>query len=244
MLTNIVRYARELKRMKPLYDRAALSLSQSIRPDAQIAALIRTARKELTSRHSSSRPLFSRSSYSEETTEQDSGSYVGVHIRRGDRKAESWPNRGTYVPVQDFVKAASDAWTRLIPTSSSVTPRPMTIWLASDSPTARDLFSAFLSSPDSKPDMTNAKLFSLERSEYAELRALSSGKDYVQSEFNSLPLEDRVRLTRGAIVDFALLSGSWDWPGEPMPVASVCTIRFVTFFCLALNFSHYNHSFD
>ena len=58
----------------------------------------------------------------------------------------------------------------------------------------------------------------------SELRGLASQREYVQKEFNEESEEDRIRLTRGMIVDFAMLSGLWAWEGELVPGATICTL--------------------
>lgn len=198
-----------MKRKKPLFDFAAQSLSMTIRPNAQNAALIRSARQEI----SASLPDANMADA------QDSGIYVGVHIRRGDRKAEAWPNRDSYVPIENYKEAVESTWERLLPSSPfpSTQPSPV-IWLASDSPEARKNFTR-----SSLPNGT--KLFSLDRSSSEELRTLASPGDYFQGEFDEMAYEDRVQLTRGAIVDFAMLSGMWAWDDEARPMATVCTLR-------------------
>ncbi len=105
---------------------------QTVRPNAEIAALIRSARKEIKD---------SVSTRSDDSADHDMGVYVGVHIRRGDRKAEAWPHRGQYVPITDFVTAAREAWTRLLP-GSILSPSQIgpIVWVASDSPVAEEEF--------------------------------------------------------------------------------------------------------
>ena len=67
-----------------------------------------------------------------------------------------------------------------------------------------------------------AAIFSLNASANADLRALAPKREYVQSEFEQEPEEERVRLTRGMVVDLAMLSGFWAYPGEAVPGAVVC----------------------
>ena len=93
-------------------------------------------------------------------------------------------------------------------------PAPPVMWFASDSPAAAVEFaSAFTPA---------TALFSLARSTNADVRALASAREYVQAEFDEEPYEERVRLTRGALVDLAMLGGLWAWPGEIVPGATVC----------------------
>lgn len=150
------------------------------------------------------------------------GIYVGVHIRRGDRKAEAWPHRGQYVPITDFVTAVHDSWTRLRPDSILSPTQPgSVIWVASDSPAAQE---EFLNAEPGAGGALKSTVFSLSRSKNDKLRALASQREYFQSEFDAYSFEERVNATKGALIDFALLSGAWVWDDEARPMASVCTI--------------------
>lgn len=175
-------------------------MQQTIRPNAETAALIRAVRTELSdilSLHNT-----------------DINPYLGVHIRRGDRKPSSWSFHGGYVPAEDYVQSAEDTWKRLNPG------KPLTVYIASDDPSAQ---SEFL-------ELSNSRhtTFSLSQSKDPELRALASPQDYVQAEFNKLEKNLRIRATRGMIVDFALLNGLWAWKDEITPDATICTLRFVS----------------
>ena len=91
------------------------------------------------------------------------------------------------------------------------------IYVASDSPATITEFS--------KPfDNSIWRVHSLAQSQNAELKALASPEQYFQQDFDKLySLDQRITLTRGVIVDFALLSGLWG-DGEIKPQAVVCTI--------------------
>jgi hypothetical protein len=182
---------------------ARIAFAGTIRPNAQTATLIRAARAEW----ASARP--------------DNEPYIGVHIRRGDRSPKAWRYHGEYIPVQEYVVETRKTWTRLLaPSSTSSTPR---IYLASDSPYAQAEFSTSLSAG------ADTTLFSLARSSDPSLRELASTREYVQAEFAMLGEDDRVRATRGMIVDFALVSGMWPQEGEAgtSAAATVCTIGCV-----------------
>lgn len=216
--------------MKPIFERAVESFRITIRPNAHNAALIRTARTEIAS--TLSLPAHERPSDPDpkdadpETivTRHHQDPYIGIHIRRGDRNAAQFPNRGSYVPLEDFAAAAHETWSRLF-NNDSLSPKadhfpsaPIT-YIASDSHNAVDeLISAFPKS---------AATFSLHTSSNSELRALASQREYVQKEFNEESEEERIRLTRGIIVDFAMLSGFWAWEGEIVPGATICTLTCV-----------------
>lgn len=221
-------YAHEINRLKPMFERALKSFVQTIRPNSRNARLIRAARSEIASSLSMSHPPTSHDPAESEDaetllTQHNPDPYIAVHIRRGDRHAANYPYRGSYVPIANFAKAAQDAWTRLFNggTARSVDvnhyPSPPITYVASDSHSAMEEFmNAF---------PTSTAVFSLESSTNPELRALVSQHEYVQSEFDRASEDERVTLTRGMIVDFALLSGMWAWEGDIVPGATVCTLR-------------------
>ena len=123
--------------------------------------------------------------------------------------------------MEKFVDAVHDAWPRLYPdtvTAKNHYPSPPVTYIASDSHAAIEQFMNAFS--------TSTAVFSLEGSTDPELRALVSQHEYVQAKFAKESLEDRIRLTRGMVVDFALLSGLWAWEGEVVPGATVCTMRY------------------
>ncbi|KAF9066325.1 hypothetical protein BDP27DRAFT_1024748 [Rhodocollybia butyracea] len=205
-------YARNLDRLKPIYLHASISLTQTIQPSAQIAALITQARKELASMISST---------------SSSSTHIGVHIRRGDLKAKFAKGPGGYVAMDDFVRAVQGIKDRFF---SADVPAVM-LYIGSDDPHAIEDFTSRLTNSESK-----FNTFSLSTAS-PSLRILASRKEYVQSEFNNLPEypdlkineveslaeiglpveRTRVLLTRGMVVDLALMSGLWipeDGEGE------------------------------
>ncbi|KAG7099970.1 hypothetical protein E1B28_001763 [Marasmius oreades] len=189
-------YAHNLNRDKPVFETAHESLSTTIRPNAQLKALITAARKELSD-------LF----------EESSTEYIAVHIRRGDNKASAWKysSPGIQVPTQEFVDATSETWSRLNLSQSQISAH-----IASDSPAAIHEFSEALDK--------QWKVFSLSQSKDPNIKALASPEQYFQNNFEKLyDTEERVNLTRGIVVDLALLSGLWS-DGEIKPQAVVCTI--------------------
>jgi hypothetical protein len=159
----------------------------------------------------------------EELHEHNIDPYIAVHIRRGDRKTGFYPHGGKQLPLEDYIKSAYDTWSRLyhenITDTKAVFPVPPIIWVASDSHTvAHEFASAF-------PPAT--AVFSLDSSTNPDLRALAPQGEYIQEEFNKLDELDRIRLTRGMVVDFAMLNGLWAWPGEVVPGAVICTLTYV-----------------
>jgi len=142
--------------------------------------------------------------------------YLSVHIRRGDRLGLRWKYHSTHLPTSLYVDAALEACQRLNLTSQG---GPL-FYVASDSPVALEEFVKQLPS--------NAHASSLVYSNDEELRAIASSRSYVQEEFNALSEEERIRLTKGMIVDFALLTGLWINENDPdvRPYATVCGMRY------------------
>ena len=177
---------------------ALSSFSQVILPSPGMAALIRRARDELMSEN-----------------ENESSKYLSVHIRRGDRLGLTWKYHRTHLPTSLYVDAALEARQRLNPTSQG---SPL-FYVASDSPAAPEEFLEQLPN--------NIRAFSLAWCDDEELRSIASPHSYVQDEFNVLSEEERIRLTKGMVVDFALLSGLWINEHDPdmRPYATVCGLR-------------------
>ncbi|KAI0050607.1 hypothetical protein FA95DRAFT_1536124 [Auriscalpium vulgare] len=204
-------YGHYLNRFKPIYVRADESLRNTIRPNAANAALIRSARHELASRIPDASKAFGATI---PDPPSDHGKYIGVHIRRGDGFGQSWKYHKKYVPIEDYSDAITSSWSRLF-TSPSYPPKPI-VYVASDAPTSLAELRPLLPS--------DSILWSLRDSENADLRDLASPAPYVQADFNEFELEDRIKQTRGMIVDFAILSGFWAWDDDVTPAAVVCTI--------------------
>lgn len=226
-------YQQGIKRQKPIFDHALHSFQETIRPNAHNAQLIRSARAELASvlslpphapaaRNDDMFPPRTRRDAEAVLETRNPDPYIAVHIRRGDRHASTFPFRGQYVPLAHFVDAACDAWARLYGEAAasddgaSAFPAPPIVYVASDAhATAHEFVGAF-------PAAT--ALFSLDSSTDPALRALAPQHAYVQAEFARAEPEDRVRLTRGMVVDLALLTGLWAWEGDVVPGATICTL--------------------
>ena len=176
---------------------ALASFSQVILPSSSMAALIRRARDELAS-----------------DPESGSPTYLSVHIRRGDRLGMTWKYHNKHLPTSLYIDAALETWQRLNPTSQG----SLLFYVASDSLAAIEDFLEQLPN--------NIRVFSLGWSDDDELRLSASSRPYVQDEFNMLNEEERVRLTKGMIVDFALLSGLWMDEDGMRPYATVCGLRY------------------
>lgn len=224
----------QLNRLKPIFERARESLTHTIRPNAATGSLIRSLRTELTSLFPSPLPSHSAIINSDDTValEADPGLYLGVHVRKGDRKTKSWRYHGQPIPMEEYAKATLNTLARLFPSNStdesdvaadSTNPAdeglPSVIYLASDDPTSYDSLTTLL-----PPHVT---VFSLAQSKEPALKPLASPREYRQSEFNELEETERIRLTTGMIVDFAMLTGLWAWQDELLPAGVVCGIAYV-----------------
>ena len=199
-----ISYARELRRLKPIFQRAAYSFSHSLRPNTISAGLIQKARKALRN------------------------SYIAVHIRRGDRKPESWRYRGAYVPLDDYVQNLEKTQDRLLQMSPEANGKPVKVYIASDDPHSISEFQYLLN----EGRYESTEILTMETSGDKDLEMLASRKAYFQQEFNDLDEDERVLSTRGAIVELALTSGLWTWNGDPETEgttleAVICTIRSV-----------------
>jgi hypothetical protein len=188
------RYGRNLNRLRPIYNATHESLASTIRPNANLDALIHSVRVE-----------FQGSTHSNDP-------YISVHIRRGDRKLRFAGPNILYVPTSEYASAIKATQDRL----SIFHHDDASVYFASDSPAAELEFANAYAGP----------FFSLRQSASTEIRQLASINDYNQTEFNKLSDEDRVRLTKGMVIDFALLSGAWTKQGDPAPRAGVCTTRY------------------
>ncbi|KAA1471440.1 hypothetical protein DENSPDRAFT_837431 [Dentipellis sp. KUC8613] len=213
-------YARQLNRLKPIYLRSRASMTTTIRPNAAVAALIRSARTEFASHLPSPLPSIPASINSSDGSPHlpDPGQYIGVHIRRGDRTGLSWKYVDKHLPAAVYANALNASWTRLFKpngTSSNTTETPPPrVYLASDDPAALKEVVPLLPA--------NTTAFTLANSSDPALREIASPEAYVQAEFDKLSMEERQRRTRGMIVDFALLSGLWAWDNDPVPAGMIC----------------------
>lgn len=207
-MTTSLRYGRELNRLRDIFNQARISFTETIRPNAATAALIHSARTELAS---------FLGPHSDETPPVDQ--YESIHIRRGDRMGSSWKYHNKNVPIEEYSTAGDVAWTRLF--RSAGNSAPPVVYLASDDPGVfEDLRSRL------EP---GSRIFSLSRSENPDLQVIASPSPYFQDKFSALSEEERVRLMRGMVVDFALLSGLWAWGDDLKPGAVICGLRYAQF---------------
>ncbi|KAF8758606.1 hypothetical protein RHS01_02616 [Rhizoctonia solani] len=156
------------------------------------------------------KPIFTRAFDSFES--EAVATYMGAHIRRGDRKAMSWEfiksGSDGYVPIQNYVDAVQKTWSLV-----GLPGRPH-VYVASDDPVSLDEFTKIFpgyvyslrqwgidGGRTREGSVTDAA---------EELAELASPSAYVQSEWMNRTEEQRIRLTRGMIVEMALLSELWD----------------------------------
>jgi hypothetical protein len=211
-------YGKSINRLNKIYQHAEVSFLETIRPNEFNSRLIMAARSEL------------KDLIMAESDQTLPVNYVGVHIRRGDRRPMSWRYKDGYVPADKYLAGVTSTFERLDPARSSAGSQPLFAYLASDSPRAQSEFMEAVKQGSSLEQ--RVKVYSLLRSKKEELRALASRKEYVQADFNEgIGLEGgRVEATRGMIIDFALFSGAWDWEdiGEVdkrvNPLGVVCTM--------------------
>lgn len=231
-----------------MFMHASISLSETILPSEESARLIKEARKELKEvmKVDDSNDSSSKSDSDSDSVSSNPG-YIGVHIRHGDQKPKfTKGTEGGHIPLKDYV----DAVERVRERGDSASASTM-IYVASDDPVASDAFGDLLEG--STPRL---RTHSLHKSSNPSLRALVAPLrpgGYIQSDFNALaaknvvelkkltleklPARDReerveekahVVLTRGVVVDLALMSGMWidaeDGDPEPKAEAVVCTI--------------------
>ncbi|KAH9996517.1 hypothetical protein BJV77DRAFT_1059344 [Russula vinacea] len=196
-------YGRGLNRLRGIFNRSRVSLTETVRPNAATAALIHSARTELVS-------FLGLQSDDSPSTDQ----YQSVYVRRGDKTGSSWKYHNKIVPIEEYSTAGNAAWNRLF--HSARNPAPQAVYLASDDP---DVFEVLQSQLE-----PGSRIYSLPRSENPDLRHIASPAPYFQDKFAALPEADRVRLTKGMIVDFALLSGLWAWRDDLKPGAVICGI--------------------
>src|SRR5687768_3564014 len=122
----MTRHARGVQRQRPIYTRALDSFKNTIRPNKRVSSLIQTARSSLLSHVSLSSPLLI----------QENGTYISVHIRRGDSSSQSWGYGGKPLPVSEYVSAVEkilgeDGQVDAALTSSESEKKPV-VFIASD----------------------------------------------------------------------------------------------------------------
>jgi len=135
--------------------------------------------------------------------------FVGVHIRRGDHKAMSWRYHQGHVPLEEYVNAITGI--ESVPGGSP----PFNVWIASDDTDTSRQFAQML------PEGFAGVL--LNEVNDKELRALVPLQAYNQSTWNEHTEDERIRETRGMIVDFAVISGAWA-EGDRYPEAVICAM--------------------
>jgi hypothetical protein len=118
------------------------------------------------------------------------------------------PGSDGYVPLQNYVIAVQKTWAKLGP------PGVPHVYVASDDPASLDEFTRL-----SPAHVYSLRQWGLDGGRITEgsvtdaaeeLAELASPSAYVQAEWNNRTEEQRIRLTRGMIVEMALLSELWD----------------------------------
>lgn len=150
------------------------------------------------------------------------------------------PNK--HIPTRDYVNAVWKTYTWLYPDVFETSKKPSYppfIYLASDSANSSTEFTDILTSNDTLVRLHGDEqlypyVYSLRTSANEELRNLAPTQEYVQSQWNSRGESDRIRETRGVIVDWAIMSGAWRSiqvdAGEldfVLPRATVCALPYV-----------------
>ncbi|KAH7102257.1 hypothetical protein BKA62DRAFT_700916 [Auriculariales sp. MPI-PUGE-AT-0066] len=138
-------------------------------------------------------------------------SYVGLHIRRGDQSPRAWKWRkqpGGYVPLSEYAAGA-----RAVGASA--------VWAASDM--TGEIFDELMEELGH-----HVTIHGLARAGEKKFWELSPWDEagYVQKKWmeSHLSVKERRKLTVGALVDLALLSGLWmEDPDKMGPQATVCT---------------------
>ncbi|QRW00743.1 hypothetical protein RhiJN_28761 [Ceratobasidium sp. AG-Ba] len=212
-------YKYSTARLKPIFQRAFDSFESFIILSGKNAQLVREARTEL------------RRRIQAVTGSAAVTNYMGMHIRRGDRRAMSWrfikSGAAGYVPLQDYVDAAQKTWAEQGP------PGAAHVYVASDDPLMLDEFI----NRASGMHVYSLRQWGVDGGRVGEssvsavseeLAELASPSAYIQSEWRIRPEVQRIRLTRGMIVEMALISELWDDEREEDNdlelVATVCTL--------------------
>ncbi|KAF9566929.1 hypothetical protein CPC08DRAFT_814462 [Agrocybe pediades] len=197
-------YGHNLNRLRPIYESAGESLDNAIYPNPQNMELIQLAREEFTG--------FLRSVNKQHASLNET-TFVATHVRRGDRKSDSYVYPGRQIPLEDYISEVKATWKRLhgAPASSGINPP---VYLATDSPEAHADFI----------DQYPGEVYSLYDTTNPMLRQLASPMEYYQDNFDDLDEHVRIQATRGMIVDFAMVSGFWPGEKDLHPEAIVCAM--------------------
>lgn len=141
------------------------------------------------------------------------------------------PSPNVSIPtLREYTRAVHDTWTRLYPNipipahgaTADHFPAPPVAYVATGSPEALRAYVA------AHPPATAT--FALDLSTNPELRALAPEHAYDDADFREVPIGERVSLTRGVIVDLALMSGLWEEDGFVVPGAAICVAGCVDLF--------------
>lgn len=208
MVIELLSYGHQLNRARPIFGFSEESFNAAIQPNEKIMNMINIAKQELLASISAQDPHLNIDEHN--TAEND---YIAVHIRRGDRIPHGWEYHRNPIPITEYVNAALETMKR---TQESPSSQPPVLYLASDSPDAIHEFT----------QAYHGATYSLSKSKHSEVRKLSSPNEYRQEKFDALPLEERRLLTKGALVDLALVTGLWDSGLDPHLHSAICGVRY------------------
>jgi hypothetical protein len=151
-----------------------------------------------------------------------------------------------HIPTPEYVDAVWRTYSHIHSLSGTDTrpSSPPLVYLATDSPLAASEFTELLITNDSPVQTHGNKtheptVYELRTSLDPELRSLAPQMEYVQEKWNNRTKEDRIKETRGVIVDWALLSGAWTSKAQDditeaaenfdlKPAAAICTLPCVS----------------
>ncbi|RXW22678.1 hypothetical protein EST38_g3189 [Candolleomyces aberdarensis] len=199
-------YGHDLNRARPIFEHSETSFSTTIQPNEKMTNLINTAKQELLASISTQDPHLNIDEHN--TAESD---YISVHIRRGDRIPHGWEYHRKPIPIKEYVDAVLETIKRTQEIDSS---KPPVVYVASDSPAAIDEFN----------QAYHFSTFAISKSVHSDVRRLSSPKEYRQDTFDAFSLEERRSLTKGALIDLALVTGLWDSGRDPHLHATICSV--------------------
>jgi len=136
--------------------------------------------------------------------------YIGVHMRHGDQTAMSWRYHQGYVPTSEYVSAVN----KTIAALGNI----KTIHVASDALRALTEFSE--AAPEEWIIHTSLQTSGLS----VEYSADRETEGYFQHQWDDIPTEERAALTRGMVIDLAVVTGAWAKDDGALPAAVVCTL--------------------
>ncbi|KZT56131.1 hypothetical protein CALCODRAFT_330657 [Calocera cornea HHB12733] len=135
--------------------------------------------------------------------------YIGVHIRRGDQPAMSWRYHKGYVPTSEYVSAVQQAVDELDIDS---------IYVSSDA------LSGLLEFSEGAREEWHIHASLATAGSQVEYSVDRETEGYFQNQWDYIPDEERAALTRGMIIDLALVTGAWAKDESERPSTVICTL--------------------